>query len=306
MNLFKPSQPLNKHSGVALIQVLLISSIISILAISFTYTAREQIAVSTAFEQRIKAVQKIKSVQSQIIYELLTQPNSFADKQNQLEQQNTSWNFHGRPFFINSADDSKIVVSIQDIKGLLSQRYPKTPFWQLLLNNMEFDDEQVKQKQGLLSGWQDKDNDSWILGESEPESTESGTKYPNQPIQLPHEIDLFFIDDREKLGTIKKVTTHYSNSKFNPMNAPDSLLNLLFEPELAEFIIEQRALKQLTSQQMQENLGDLYDTEIINMYRGNKLTITVLVISGAVQIQESIDILLQPYDTTAVQVIARY
>jgi len=297
---------MKKNSGVALIQVLLISAIISILAISFTHTARDQIEMATAFEQRIKAAQQLKSVQSQIIYKLLTQRDFTAEEQNQETQMNVSWNFYGEPFVIDSPIDANIVVSIQEIQGLLSQRYPNTPFWNKLLKNMGYDDEQIKQKQGLLKGWQDKDTDSWLIGDSEPEATEAGVKYPNQPIQLPNEIDWLFPDEIDQRDVVKQVSTHYSNSKFNPMNAPNRLLALLFEQPLAESLIEQRAQGLLTSDEMKEYLGDLYDSETVTTYRGGQLTITILISSETVQIQESIDILLQPYKTPAVQIIARY
>jgi general secretion pathway protein K len=302
----KTHQKMKKQNGVALIQVLLISSIISILAISFTHTARDQIEMATAFEQRIKAAQQLKSVQSQIIYKLLTQTTFTTDDQDVEQKNGPSWNFYGKPFVLDSIIDSNVVVSIQDIQGLLSQRYPNTPFWNKLLNNMGWDDEKIKQKQGLLKGWQDKDTDSWLVGDSEPEATIMGVKYPNQPIQLPNEIDWLFTENGDNSEVIQQVTTHYSMSKFNPMNAPNHLLKLLFEQQLAEFIIEQRSLEQLTSEQMKEHLGNLYDTETVTTYRGNRLKVTILIVSDTVQIQESIDILLQPYKTPAVQIIARY
>ena len=62
----------HQQTGVALIQVLLVCSIISILAIHLSYTAREQVATAAAFEQRIKATQALKTAQSKIIYTLLT------------------------------------------------------------------------------------------------------------------------------------------------------------------------------------------------------------------------------------------
>ncbi len=306
MIFFKTTHQIQKQNGVALIQVLLISAIISILAISFTHTARDQIAMAMAFEQRIKVAQQLKSAQSQIIYKLLTQRNFTDNQHEQGEQKNTKWNFYGEPFILDSTIDNKVVVSIQDIKGLLSQRYPKTPFWNKLLKNMDYDAEQIKQKQGLLKGWQDKDTDSWLIGDTEPETTAAGVKYPNQPIQLPSEIDWLFAEEIENATLLKQVTTHYSNSKFNPMNAPSRLLTLLFEPQLAEYLVEQRDQGLLTSDEMKEHLGDLYDSETVTTYREGLLKITVLISSENIQIQESIDILLQPYKTPAVQVIARY
>jgi len=296
----------NQH-GVALIQVLLISAIISILAIRFSFTAREQINIARDFEQRIKATQKLKSIQSEIIYTLLTQDKI-------IQPQNTfptseSWNFYGKPFLIeNNENVNKIKtwVVIQNSQGLLSQQFIMSPLWYRVFQHMGYDEEQIKHKQGIIKDWQDVDNDSWLIGNTEPISLPSGQVYRNQAIQLPHEIDWLFEGEPEKLNIIKQISSQYNVVGFNLLHAPDLLISLFFEPELAFEIIKRRSQNQLNKQQLITMLGSSYDEELISFFPATRLKITIQVILEDVQLQETIEIKLQPRKPEPVLILARY
>jgi len=295
---------IHKEQGIALIQVLLISAIISILAIHFSYTAREQIAIATAFEQRIKATQALKSAQSKMIYTLLTQ-NTFEQPNNTFPS-SEPWNFYGKPFTLAQTENSKIVVSIQDNNGLLSQQYIKSPFWTKVLEKMGFDSLQAKKKQGLIKDWQDKNLTSWLIGNSEPKTLENGQAYRNQAIQLPQEIEWFFEQETQTLNLIKQISTQYAMVGFNPMNAPEPLLHLFFEPAIATLIIEQRDRNILTRKQIINFLGDDYDNVIMTLFQGVQFKITTQVSFADVQLQETIEIQLQPSENEPILILARY
>jgi len=298
------------QQGIALIQVLLISTIISILAIRFSFTAREQINTASDFEQRIKATQKLKSIQSEIIYTLLTQ-DKIAQPQNMFPT-SEPWNFYGKPFVIERiennehTDKAKTWVVIQNSQGLLSQQFIMSPLWYRVFQNMGYDEEQIKHKQGIIKDWQDVDNDSWLIGNTEPMTLPNGQAYRNQTIQLPHEIDWLFEGEPEKLNIIKQISTQYNVIGLNLLHAPDLLISLFFEPELVVEIIRQRSQNQLNKEQLITMLESNYDEELISFFPATRLKIKILVMLNDVQLQETIEIKLQPYKSEPVLILARY
>ena len=293
-----------KQQGIALIQVLLISTIISLLAIHFSFTAREQIAIAAAFEQRVKATQELKSAQSKIIYTLLTQNN--LEQPNNVFPNSELGNFYGKPFILEQTENTKVLVSIQDNNGLLSQQYITSQLWTRVLERMGLDSNTRKRKQGMIKDWQDKNDESWLVGNTEPKVLENGQKYRNQAIQLPQEIEWFFEQEPQQLNVINQISTPYAMVGFNPMNAPNLLLELYFEPQIASLIINEREEKALTRKQMISLLGDDFDNVIMALAQGVQFKITTQVSFFDVQLQETIEIQLQPSESEPFLILARY
>lgn len=304
----KHKRAIQVQKGVALIQVLLISTIISILGISFSYTARYQIQTSNAFEQRVRGSLLLKSAQNRMIYTLLTQ-----DKFNLLGDIFTNgnpWNFYGKPFVLEHDETNKdkfiIKALIQDNNGLLSQQYASSDLWLILLMKVGFTRSEAKQKQGELIDWQDENRDSWITGNIEPEVLENGKKYRNNFIQLPQELDWIISGEPEKLNLLKQVSTHRSVDGLNLMNAPKLLLNVFLDEDVASQVIELRENNELTARKMMGMLGEQYDDETFTFSRSDKLLITIQVTNNEVQLQETIEIALNPYGRVVLQIIDRY
>lgn len=298
-----PKIKIHKQSGIALIQVLLISAIITILAIHFSYTARNQVAIASALEQRVKAIQLLKSAQSKIIYTLLTENK--VELPSDVFPNSEPWNFYSKPFILDQTEKTKILVAIQDSNGLLSQQYIGSPHWTKVLTNMGFTDNEVKEKQRIIKDWQDKDTNSTLMGDTESSVLANGQRYRNQAIQLPQEISWFF-EQQQKLNVIKQISTHYVIVGFNPMNAPDVLLNLFFQPTIATLIIQQREDKTLTRKQMITLLGDDYDDVIMSLFLGTQFKITTQVSFGDVTLQETLEVKIQPSENFPVLILARY
>jgi len=292
------------QEGVALIQVLLISTIISLLAIRFSYTAREQINTATAFEQRIKAVQQLKSIQSKIIYTLLTQ--STLTQANELFPLSESWNFYGKPFSLEKSENISITVTMQDIAGLLPQQFITWPMWRTILQNMDYTEYQAKQVQGEINDSQDRDADSWIVGNIEPITVSGESEYRNLPIQLPQEIDRFFSEMPDKLTDIKQISMQYPIAGFNIMHAPERLITLLFSREDAAEIIKKREEKQLSKTDIIGFLSDSYDAELYSFYPASQIKLTIYVNSDDIQLQETIEFKIQPNKNEPILLFSRY
>jgi general secretion pathway protein K len=62
-----------QQKGMALFQVLLITAVISILALQFTQTAKNQIAIARLIDDRIKASPLLATAESELLFTLLTE-----------------------------------------------------------------------------------------------------------------------------------------------------------------------------------------------------------------------------------------
>ena len=82
--------------GIALVQVLLIVAVLSILALYFTQSARQQVHNATLMVDKAQAYIELKNAQANILYALLTEQKDPEQTQNSQNQTLINkWNFHG-------------------------------------------------------------------------------------------------------------------------------------------------------------------------------------------------------------------
>lgn len=120
------------QKGIALIQVLLLSAILAIMALQFTLSSRQQVRLAADFKDKISAEVALRTLESQVLMALLSLPKSPDTKTIQRQDAiGKEWNFYGEPFSV--APDTE--VSIQDINGQISiyGLSNLTPFRQLLM-----------------------------------------------------------------------------------------------------------------------------------------------------------------------------
>ncbi|WP_303478024.1 type II secretion system protein GspK [Thalassotalea sp. 1_MG-2023] len=285
-------------------QVLLISMIISLLALSFSYTAREQVSTASALENRVSASHLLKSTQSTMLYLLLTQQNQ--EHLEQLYPSSEPWNVYGEPFLLERNEDIEIKVRIQDNAGLLPLQFIKWPFWRVALENLGVQEQEAKEFIGRFSDWQDHDTDSWIVGEQEPLTLDNGFEYRNFPAQLSQEVDLFFEQDHSTLETIKSISTLYPLAGFKVQNAPNQLLTLLFSTDVAEQIISKRSNDDITKQEIVGLLNNQYDETYLSFFSADHLTMSIQVKISDVTIQETIEFKFEQYTNNPLTIFARY
>ena len=109
----------SKQSGVALLQVLLLGATMSLLAIRFTETARDQIEIAGQFEERVVAQLATHSAISEVVFlQLSTSVESRSSDQADdlaVVSDRVELNFNGTP--INWGEN--VTLRIQDLNGLL-------------------------------------------------------------------------------------------------------------------------------------------------------------------------------------------
>ncbi|WP_076410997.1 general secretion pathway protein GspK [Shewanella sp. UCD-KL12] len=95
-----------KQKGIALFQVLLITAVISIMAMQFTQTARNQISIASTIVDRVQAQSELRSAEAELLFSLITEKRQRDIHSNNSYAQN--WNFYGKPFGLTQASQSDL------------------------------------------------------------------------------------------------------------------------------------------------------------------------------------------------------
>lgn len=230
-----------RQSGVALLQVLLLGAIISLLAIRFTETARDQISIAGQFEDRVLAQFAAHSAFREIIFFQLSDsveagPSVDGDSAESLIRKNDK-GFNGAPIKWRQG----VSVEIQDLNGLLPQIWPQHPLWERLLIRKSIPEDEVARYLGIWQDLQDNDIQSWMLGDVEPSSLPAGQTYPNGLAQSDKLVSWVFADQPPLVESILEVSDVHGTYNTNPLNYSDALLNALFDPGVAQEIMSLRS-----------------------------------------------------------------
>jgi general secretion pathway protein K len=245
----KRSLKATKQSGVALLQVLLISLVISLLAIRFTQTAQDQIAIAEQFNGRVQAQFTAYSTKSAAIFAVLsdriTPVTVTGPGAGLVLQIKNKLGRHGDPMTF----DNGVTIALQDLNGLLPQRYPYHPLWPKVLVGLGLTEQQATQRLGVWSDFQDADIDAWIPGEKEPLTLPTGQAYLNGFAQTDLPLRWVFADQPELteiLLSISDINTPYA---LNMGNAPRPLLQALF-PDISATMINDRGSSEVFVKQL--------------------------------------------------------
>ncbi|MCH8072964.1 MAG: hypothetical protein IIA09_13530, partial [Proteobacteria bacterium] len=106
---------MRRQRGVALVQVLLVTTIIMLLVMQLSLTAAEQVRRAQALQDRSEAALYLHSREVALFYTLLTE--SLLPSPGSGNPYAASWNFHGEPFVVDGLE-----ITLQDQSGLM--RFP--------------------------------------------------------------------------------------------------------------------------------------------------------------------------------------
>jgi general secretion pathway protein K len=161
-----------KQRGIALIQVLLLSTILTVLLLSMHHQARQHLKLAQAVRDYTHATMALQSAEAEILFTMLSTQPALMSRTAGLE----NWNFHGRPFEFNG-----VHLNVQDTSGLLNASSPPT---QLLTRFTERHNGSAalgRQIADTLADWQDKDDSAKLDGAEQADYAEGFIR--NAPIQ---------------------------------------------------------------------------------------------------------------------------
>ncbi len=282
-----------KQKGIALFQVLLMTAIISVLALQFTQTAKNQVAIASIMSDRVKAELAQKSAESALIFTLLTET-----REKNIESESaivSQWNFFNYHFTIQDelTPNATTTIAIQDLNSLISlYRGGDKKLVEGLLNRFADADTNASVVTNSLVDWQDFDSLISING-AEKESYGKPGMPTNMPLQSFDEI-LHIKGVTPKLAEqIKPYVTILPQSYFNPKNAPREVLSLLLPSEKVDNIIRLRDNDLLTLDEFRLQSGMAMD-EAIYFFTSGLLRVTLKTMLNDVVLTKELDVFIQP------------
>ncbi|WP_394200803.1 general secretion pathway protein GspK [Shewanella waksmanii] len=286
--------PIRKQTGIALLQVLLISAIISVLALYFTITARQQVSVAQAANDRVLAGLLIRSAESKVLFELLTKEAT----DSHLYPLPEGYNFYATPIEI----DQYTKVKIQDVAGLINTEFPDQTLLRRTIQNLGGTADIASTITDSLLDWQDSDDLKRLNG-AEKGDYEIGPR--NAPITLKSEVRLIKGMDDELWRKLEPLLSVPRASYFNPMMAPEPVLKAYLNSD-ANDILDLRRKGSLTRSEFSQLTG-VYDQEGIILSKSDLFRLNIQVNYGQAKLEKEMTVQLDPYakaDGTVVDSVA--
>jgi general secretion pathway protein K len=214
-----------KEKGVALIQVLLISSMLLILVVQLSQGARDQVQTSIQLKDKTDLLIALTTQMEEVKFELLTSPMSASGNSNGL-------NLYGKPVIRR-----ELSIELRDQSGMMSLGSPSS----FLVDYLGFPQQtpETRSKEKSLRIWQ------------ALEDTTDAPRPPNYRGGFIHYAkELEAIPGWNDVDGNDTNLTYYPTNFFNPLMAPEDVLYNLFPNESVSSIIEAR-------ESGQSNLGAL-------------------------------------------------
>lgn len=209
-----------RQQGVALLQVLLLSVVITLLLLQLIYTARGQLAVTSEVEQRVKADLLIHSAQNEALYSILITPGTLQPETLTFIAENQGPIRAAEVLLENGVS---VKTRLFDLSGLLPLRFPENSLWRSALFEMGLEAELVNSFLFELRQMQDLDSKASDMFD-EPLRSTAGVAYPNLPIQLSQSVNSWFDLDPLVRKKIREISHHYSQATVNLMASPDPIV----------------------------------------------------------------------------------
>ena len=262
-----------RENGVALLQVLLLSALLSLIAIRFSETARDQLGMASDLESRVKAQMAAHSTFNQVIFSQLSESIDLISPD--LEKPALAFlstgllNRYGEP--VQWTDG--ITVKTQDLNGLLPQIFPQHILWRALLEAWPLPQKEVNQYLGVWADIQDSDTDSWNFGDKEPQKLPNGGQYLNGYAQNGKIVEWLFSGHPELASLIESVSDVDGAYDTNLLNSPAALLTAVMEPDIANALIVARGVPGVQQSKLAASIPSAFRVE--NIYVHDSTTIVV-------------------------------
>ena len=284
-----------RQLGIALIQVLIITAGISLLALYFSQTARLQVKKASMAIDQANALVTLHNSEAKMLYALATEdknPNKRVEINQRIPELSfiQEWNFHGQVFEFSP----EVQVELQDLRGLLNLHYPNAERLKKLFVLFGLSDYDAELTLHQILDWQDTDTRS-KYNMSEPDYRNGALQDITELSHLPLSAQL--------IQVLQQTTTLYKKGNFNPMSSPDYLLKALLEPSLATNIITLRNNRQLSREQFAQ-LSGFTEGDGIILYPSNMFRVKFMVQVGEAKVTKVVTWQLAPSKMKPVNLVA--
>lgn len=291
---------IKNSQGIALIQVLIISIILTMLGIYINQTVRSQIGLVHLMKNSFELNLQLENAEAELLHTLLVQKRyRKIESENNIVQQ---WNFYGAPFSLNE----NTTVIIQDLSGLLSLNILDKTLARSVFEQLGHSGHEVRTFLDSLSDWKDKDELKRLNG---AESNyyryikQSGPR--NGYLQTLSEVKHI---QQSKLLTSEQWQRYFTTEvilSFNPLNAPNFILKAFLNNDAVyKEVLQKRSTGSLTASGFY-HITSIEQDEFISFSTGNLLKVTLLVKGQNNKLSKQFIVDLRPSSLTRPIVISQ-
>ncbi|MDT0602813.1 type II secretion system protein GspK [Thalassotalea castellviae] len=281
------------YKGIALIQVLLITAILSVLALYLTQTAKTQLKQAQWANDKTQALVGVNNAESLLMFHLLTNKRKM-EAINTTNPYNGDFshptfagiNYYNTPFYL-----ADVEIAIQDQSGLIQLHYPKVEILKQLLATKVDAPLVIEGIVDSLLDWQDIDS---IQRPNGNETSVNGYVIRNGA--MPSVTDILNINNIEKSikQLIIKNSTIYQAGAFSPYNTTPDILSALVGEATMQEVVSLRGTNQMTLARFKELTG-IVETDNQYFYVSNYLKIEFTAKIGESNISKQLFLHLNPY-----------
>jgi general secretion pathway protein K len=278
----------HKQKGIALIQVLLISAIITVFAIYLSQTARQQVSIASLLNDRSQAAVSIHDSESLVLFNLLTKQSMVERKAgvaSENDKQNVTY-YYGQKLSLNV----QTITTINDLSGKLSIFTPERSILEPLLLAQGYTQSATNSIYDTLLDWQDTDKLARLNG---AESSDYSVGPRNQKIPFIEELLQVKNMAPELYSLLHNNLSEIPAAGFNPIVASEELINALY-PDVANQLIELRKQENLTSQ-LFSRYTNIQSDEWFRLYPSNRFRMRIESTVGAVALSKLVDLEINRY-----------
>jgi len=234
--------------GIALLQVLFLSMILSVMLISMHLKAKAALTLAQELSDRAQAELQLYSADNEFKFVVLSQPLTLQGSENGQLQ----WNLHDEPFAFAGVN-----MQVQDVSGLVNL-YNYNDMARLF---RYFNDESTAaQLLGQLQDWQDDDKDAGING-AEQSAYPAEVRVRNQLMQTESEIRFLKSMTPAQADLLLPWLSTAPQSYQNPLVMPDLVLQVMFGKTLADQLTRLRQTNKLDGDMLRVVMGAIHSDD---------------------------------------------
>ena len=273
---------MRRQRGVALVQVVLVTTIIMLLVMQLSLTAAEQVRRAQALQDRSEAALYLHSREVALFYTLLTE--SLLPSPGSGNLYAASWNFHGEPFVVDGLE-----ITLQDQSGLM--RFPVsgvTDFEQLLtvlglgLTRAREIAEGLARWLGIRLSGDGRPGDAMMRGGR------------GDAMQYFGELRFIAGMDEPLYGKLAELMTLYPTPGFNPLTAPAALLRMRMPESTFGAVLDARRKGELDQNRLWQ-LARIGADEVVLPFTGPGIGLRITGEYRGVALRRHLIVGVQPY-----------
>lgn len=269
--------------GIALIQVLIITFVLSLLGLYINQTVREQVKITTSIQNKFLMRLELEKTEADLLQALLSHkkyPNKSA-----VNSITSKWNFYGKEFKLND----NAYVTLTDLSSLMGLNISDATLLKNVLQQIGIDDVSAREFVDSLADWKDKNDLSRLNGAESAYYKQHKKSYVarNGFVQDSSEVRLIRGGEQITPTLFNQYFTTEIVAGFNPLNAPQKILNAFLSDESSvQKILQLREQGILKSYEFYKLTGVEAD-EYITFATGSKIKVQLRVTYNGAQLTKT-------------------